>query len=58
MEYKSDLQIRVLQLLGELNSESRQSMRGDLIALQLSETIDAFKKEQQQEAFIEEHPSH
>jgi hypothetical protein len=48
MGYKDDLQIRVMQLLGELNSETRHSMRGDLIAMQLHETIDAFKREQQQ----------
>ncbi|XOV80687.1 MAG: hypothetical protein ACFHVJ_07000 [Aestuariibacter sp.] len=58
MGYKEDLQVRVMQLLGELNSETRHSMRGDLIAMQLHETIDAFKREQQQNLLASHHPSH
>lgn len=58
MGYKEDLQIKVMQLLGELNSESRHSMQGELIAMQLSETIDAFKKEQASSLLTPHHPSH
>lgn len=47
-------QHKMIKLLDELNSENRSSMRGDVIALQFSQTIDEFKKSQRESITLQE----